>query len=334
MSDSKTLDKIRAILRKASDSNPSEAEREVAMELANRLLIRHGLSMEDVGDLEDGNSAGRTFQKPERVFTTESEFETWKGHLLHRLGSVYFCKVYRTSIANHNNRWYIVGRQDYVQMVQTMYDFVMPQIEAELVDALSRMTQNHRYARVYASQSVMESYGFDAASEMLTEMTDDELAAFGKQTFEKKRTFDGPEDAVLDIMAKTGLAKSYSEEVRAFIRKEKIAPVFTENVGVWRRSFVDSATSKVASRLRKMVRDEVDRQQTEQVDHEPGTDLIKNEKAALDAFMDTLDLGLTTSSSERKSEYSGHLAGAAAGERADLSGHNKVGSVGPKELGS
>lgn len=332
MPDAKVMEKIRAILRKAGEGNPSQEEREVAMAMANKMLMKHGLTLADVGDLDDETIPGREFGQ-ESTFTTEGDLEHWRGLLLRKIAKVYFCDVYRVPYGDRKrNGWVVYGRADYVRMTQTMYSFVEPQIERELNVALSKMTQCHRYARRYAETIVEEIFAAAGAvdtSKYEIGGDDSQLARLGKEHFEALRKEAGPAIALMDIMERTGLAKSYSEEVRAFIRREDIAPSFTEHVGVWRRSWVDGAVARISARLRSMMREEVESHGTS------GNALVRNERDALQRYYEEhLKDNLTSNYSERNYDPSGARAGDAAGKRADLSGHSKVGKITRKELGS
>ena len=112
MEDHKLAEKIRAILAKAEDENGSEEERDTAMRMAQRLLLKHGLTAADVGP---GANGGRDHQQDE--YLTTERAQAWKGGLLRALAPVYFCRVL-TKRAGREGRalsWTIFDRRDYGQ---------------------------------------------------------------------------------------------------------------------------------------------------------------------------------------------------------------------------
>lgn len=313
MAPENVVNKIRAILRKAEEgSGATEEEADAALKMANKLLFKYGLEMADIGDLND--DPGREFGKGQ-VLVTEGDLDHWKGLLLARIGAQYFCKVYYTSWSgDRQRRWYIVGRHDYVQATLAMFEFVQPQIESDLTVALSRMTQNHRYARKYAEGVYTSQTG-----EYITEdTTDEQLASAAKERFERIKSEHGPDAAVADIQHVCNIAPSYAAEVRAKVRKEEIAPSFVSNVGIYRRSFTDAASAVVSRRLRAMMKKE------EKDAGSAGTELVVNEKGALDKYMEEIGLKLQSFADERQWDGSGVQHGRTSGNNADLSGHSKL----------
>jgi hypothetical protein len=312
----KLVDKIRAILRKADETkNASEAEREVAMRAANRLLLKHGLTMQDVGSLEEQDQRSYVHEH-EGYLTTEGDSDAWRGLLLHRLAPIYFCKSYRLVIGRRN-RHVLLGRQEHVDACKAMYEFVAPQLQREFDVAVSRMRPEHRLARRYALLAAV-ALGMDPAA--VKKMADDSLAEIGRTRLVAIREAESAEEALRDIMRMCELnSQGTARNVRAFINKGEIAPHLTDNLGVWRRSFFDGAIGKVGGRLKQLMREEVKDL------GEPGAALVKNEEASLKAFLDSLDLGLRSTTAHRSVDPHGRESGTAAGARADLSGHRKVG---------
>lgn len=320
------MDKVRAILRKAEESsNPSEEERDTAMRMAQRILLKHGLTMADVGDIsDDETSAGRKFQN-ESILTTEGRDEAWRGLLIERLGSVYFCRPYRMALDSKGRRhsWFLVGRADHVKAAVSMYEFVAPQLVREFTKESARMGLYWRYARQYAER-VAEQQELN-----VPDLSDEELGTLGADNLARvKEDLDLNRQGVIHHVANTlGISEGYAANALPRIRAEDIAPSTTDNLGVWRRSWFDGAVIRVSARLRKLMQEE-----TENLG-EPGTDLVRNEKAATEDYLDSLDLGLRTRQSSRQTDYAGRASGDRAGKRADLSGHRKVGAI-RKELGA
>jgi hypothetical protein len=329
------LDKIRAILRKAdASSNQHEGERDTAMRMANRLLLKHGLSMADVGQIEaDDTSAGREFAD-ERVLDTDAP-DSWRGLLLHRLSRVYFCKVYFLGERGGPQRWFIVGRKSNSDTVRAMYEFIAPQIQRELDTELAaivrtgspNLQQQARHARTYAEQAAWLAAPSDERMTIdLTAMSDEDLAAFGSERLASK----SGDPAVRDIQALCGIESfHYAKKVRAFIKRGDIARAKIEDMGVWRRSFLEAAVARVAHRVKQLMREEVNDL------GEAGMSLVKDENSDLSRFMASIGLNLGAGRmSKRKADPEGMARGDEAGRRADISGHSKVSHVGPRAIGS
>lgn len=313
--DNTLVDKIRAILRKAEEStNEHEAERDTAMRMAQRLLLKHGLTMSDVGSLETDE---RAFEQEHNITDTDRA-SNWKGTLLNRIARVYFCQVYFIPVSSKHRTWTVLGRQDHVEATKMMFEFVWPQIQRELDVAQSKMGLYQRIARRYCLALVEDP----------AEITDEELAEIGMERLANMEALGADYQAadVRDLLDLNSL--QYAKNALRFIRRGEIAPADTDNLKRWRNSFLDSAASRIGSRLREL--------RTEEVEDlgEPGMALVRNEKAALENYLESLDLGLRSSTSSRGYDGAGSSAGREAGDRADLSGHRKVANGGRKELNS
>lgn len=329
----KVIERVQAILRKADESkNDSEAERDVAISMANKMLLKHGLSMADVEAGDD--DAGPTWLHEQSGIVTEGDLDRWKGTLLHRIASVYFCKAYFLDLSGGRRRWMIVGKDANVATAKAMHEFIVPQLQGEHDLALAKITrttsphqqQQARHARTYAEHAAIKFLRENEEDTMLSDLSDDELATIGREHYEALVEDAGKEAALTDIAIDLGVSVNFAKKVRAFIKRGDIAGAQIENLAVWRRSFYDFAISRVASRLRKIMRSDV-------ADlGEAGSALVKNEDADLDRFLDQLNLGLRSRQSNRGVDSHGANAGTAAGERADLSGHRKVAGLGPRQL--
>lgn len=322
--DPKLIEKIKAILRKAEESkNPSEAERDTAMRMANRLLLKHGLTMQDVGTIDDPAN-GRDFEH-ESLLETDGDTDAWRGLLLFRIARVYFCNVYRTPGRGKSYRWMIVGRSDYVRTAQTMFEWIAPQLEYEFTHAMSKMTQHRRYARRYALHAARRKFTYEGAPK-IADIDDDELASIGLEHWEHEVEEIGEDQALVDMQILLNCNELNAQRTRAKVLKEDIAPNAPANLGVWRRSFFEAAIIRVHRRLHEMMKQEVTTL------GEPGTALVKNEREDLKRFLESLDLNLRANQSNRQVDAGGRASGDAAGKRVDVSAHNKVKKVTRKEL--
>lgn len=326
------MERIKALLRKADpERNDNEHERDMALRAANQLLLKHGLAMADLGDVDGSTQPGREFEHS-AYFATEGSNDEWRGTLLHRLARIYFCTCYSESHRRTGTRrLFLVGRGDYVAMCRTMYEFVAPQLERELdVELLkiTRTTSPHqqsqaRHAREYARMAAM------ANNEDPTALSDDELAVEGQRRFAWIAEESGMDAALLDIVSACDVSLNFAKKVRAFVKRGDIAGEPIEDLGVWRRSFYDGAISRVAARLRELVNVEVKDM------GEAGTSLVRNERADLDEFLDSLNLNLRSRTSNRRADWAGRSSGDAAGRRADLSVGRKVSrGIGTRQIGA
>lgn len=316
--DTKLIDKIKAILRKAQESNnPSDEERDTAMRMANRLLLKHGMTMQDVGTIDDDDTpAGREYEH-EIGYTFEGNKDRWKGTLLNLIAPVYFCKIYRLGGTKHVM---LIGRGDYAMACRTMFDFIVPQVEREFAVATSKLTQHRRYARRYALHALEGAEVYD--------MTDEEIAEAGAERWQRTVNEIGVEGALTEIQILLGCNRLNAERTRSKIKSGDIAPHAPEDLGIWRRSFHIAAAKRIGQRLKDMMAQEVEDL------GDPGMALVKNEDADLQAFLDSLELGLRQEKRTYKRDREGARLGDAAGQRADLSPHNKVNPASQRELTS
>jgi hypothetical protein len=313
------LDKVRAILRKADvANNPSEAERDVALQMAQRLLFRHGLEMADVGDIDDTDDQ----KVMEDALTVEGQDVEWKSTLAYRVSRQFFCTMYYIPLTRNKQRVVIVGKPDNVAVVKELLPYIERQIEDACTVALSRRTDKRaQYARMYC-EGITRG---DDYREDPQEYTDEELAEAGQ---ERMAHLSGPEQ-LRSIMAYCGIAENYAGEVRPFVKRGEIAAEVVSHIGVWRRSFYDAAVSRVGNRLYKMHKDQVEEA------GDPGVALVSLERKKIEDYMNEHHPDLRARSTEREVDPSGMMHGRAAGDRADLSGSsNKMGVGQRNQLGS
>jgi len=300
--------KIRAILARAEEGRgATEEERDTAMKMAEKLLFKHNLSMEDISIADDD---------PGREFTRErDDLEPWSGTLLFRIAKVFFCDVYYWPTHSGSTRpHFIVGRRDNVQVVRELHAYIAQQIAGECAIEVTARGQCPRYARV-----AIENY----AALQVGPIEDDQFDMWADELIPHLK---GDEGLHL-IMRLTGLTKSYASEVRPFIKRKQYAPEVVRDLGVWRRSFLDAAVTKVYLRLHEMHR------KTVKEEGSKGTDLVVNEKARLEEYMKSLGLDLQKGGgSSRQHDFSGANAGSEAGGRVDVTLGNKVGRGGTRLL--
>lgn len=304
----KTIDRVRALLRKADENaNPSEHERDAALAMAQKLMFKHGLDLGDIGELDD-DARDREFVH-DRDGSIKCE-ERWECTLAWKLAPYYFCRSYMLEF-NRNYRVALIGRREHVAILREVFTYVRDQIRGMAAAEVAKRSGIPQQARQYVRRRWLD--------------TDHELSEFDER-LDEAITLANDELQSLDagaradlIMRTNGCSVHYSKKVESHVRRGVVAPEYVENLTVWRNSFYDGATLSVAKRVREQQRDQID-----EAPGTTGTDLVRNEDGAVAAFMDSLGLGLRSSRSNRRSDYSGRAAGDAAGSRADLGGR-KVG---------
>lgn len=308
MTNDSVVQKVRKILARA-ERGSTEHERDTAMRLAQEFMFRHNLDMADIEIASDD---------PGREFTREREdLEHWSGTLLYRIAKVFFCTVYYYPSSDGNTRIHtIVGRRDNVQVVRELHAYIAQQVEGECAIETAKRGQCPRYARIAIQEYANLQVGPIANDQF--DMWADELIPHLKG-----------DDGLNLIMRLTGLTKSYASEVRPFIKRKEYAPEVVRDLGIWRRSFLEGASNKVYLRLHKMHTKSVKDTGSK------GTDLVRDESAALKAYMNEIGLNLHGgATSSRRHDVSGANAGSAAGDRADITLGNKMGRGGTRLLGS
>ena len=104
------------------------------------------------------------------------------------------------------------------------------------------------------------------------------------------------------------------------MKRGEIAPDIVSNLGVFKRSFFDAATTRIAFRLAEQKREYYER-----VDEAKGQELVRNEWAAVDKWMEEFGPKLGSASrSSRQHSHAGASEGNKAGSRADISVGRKV----------
>lgn len=323
---SEVVDKIRAILRRADESrNDSEAERETAMRKAQALMLEHGITMSDLGNLDDEDlPEGRKFGHDEAFVTARTE--SWRGSLLNRIAKAYFAKVWY-STRSHSRVWYLAGRADHVRATLMMFDWVEPQFQERFNNELEKMGLYQRLARKYAL--LVAGVPIHMLDRLLSDTTDEELAEIGARHFESIREHDGGEAALDDIQNRLGTSRNYAKHVRVHIRKRDIAPTVTRNLDYWRDTWFSFAISALGNRLDAMLREEAEKFGSK------GTDLVVNERAALMKFIED-DLGMKLTNKPKKQKVDPHAAesGTKAGQEADIRPGHRISDDGAIALGS
>jgi hypothetical protein len=289
----KVMDRVRKLLALAAEqSNDSEHERNLAMQHAQELMLKHGLEMSMIEGTTD-----------EERKVTEERFEVleedWRRSLLDSIARGSFARTYYYT---GSNRTVIVGRPEQVAFVKELYHFLVPQLEASAIKTMKAYDKRAQYAYLYGLRALtVEVAAGQSPIWDIRDATQDDIAAAGLRRF---YAADDRKQGAEDIAALAGIALNYAKEVRPFVKREEIAPGFAQHTGVFMRSFFMSAAATVSQRL----------QATQTRFANEGGDnamaLVKNETKAVDDFMDELDL--KKQKSQNKYDREGWNAGATA----------------------
>ncbi len=316
----KVMDRVRKLLALAAEqSNDSEHERNLAMQHAQELMLKHGLEMSMVEGASD-----------EERKVTEERFEVmeedWRRALLDNIARGSFARTYYYT---GSNRTVIVGRPEQVAFVKELYHFLVPQLEASAIRTMKAYDKRAQYAYLYCLRSYTDDLYSQVrdgdmtvghAQELIRNATEQDLIGAGQNRFAWKNAEGvGAED----IQTICGIALNYAKEVRPFVKRGELAPGFAQHTGVFMRSFFMSAAATVKQRL----------METQTKFANEGGDnamaLVRNETKAVDDFMEDLDL--RKQKSESKYDREGWNAGATAARDFSLN-LNKPVSGGRKEL--
>lgn len=300
--------KIQKILAKTVEAGATEEEQDAALKMAERLMFKHSLTMQDVEDAT-----------PEREHVSEhaGEMAIWKFDLICRVADIFFCTAFYVpgmALEHGQRQVFVVGRREAVAITKTLTGHVAQQIESALMREHAKMGQCPRYATI-----AVQAYGRSQGSDLRMPITQDNDLEWDVARLQLIEHLKGDAGLVL-IQALTGLTKSYASEVRPFIKRGELAPLVVRDVGLWKRSFTEGAVLKVAHRLLEIHKESVEDA------GDAGTALVRNEQAALSRYMEDVGLDLTTESrGERQRDMTAFGAGVEEGGRIDVTPGNKVG---------
>jgi len=307
------INKVRKLLDLAAEqSGGTEAERDLAMQRAQEIMLKHGLEMAmiDAANEDTSRAVGE-----ERFEVME---EDWRRALLDNIARGTFARTY---YYRGSNRTVIVGRPEQVAFVKEIYNWLVPQLEAAAVKVAKSYDKRAQYAYLYGLRALTLDVSMGRRDLDIRDATLEDIAEAGYQRFmyHDIQYKSGAED----IQNIAGIALNYAKEVRPFVKRKEIAPGFAQHTGVFMSSFFRSAASTVGIRLRE----------TQQRFAQDGGDnamaLVLNENKAVEDFMDALDLA--KSKSEAKFDREGWRAGDAAARDFSLNVNRPI-NGGRKEL--
>lgn len=144
MSDSKIIDKIAKLLALAAeDSGATEAERNLAQDNAQKLMLKHNIDFARVTGSKQ--SAEGDVGADHEVHITGA-MNQWKVQLYWATSTPLFVKALRYKTAKHGARILFVGRPDNVAFVTTLCEHLIPWLEEECKQASKLEEQNRNGA--------------------------------------------------------------------------------------------------------------------------------------------------------------------------------------------
>jgi hypothetical protein len=305
------INKVKKLLDLAAEnSGGTEAERDLAMQRAQEIMLKHGLEMSMIADADQDDRQ-----------ITEERFEVmeedWRRLLLDQIARGAFARTYFFA---GSKRTVIVGRPEQVAFVKELYSFLVPQLEASAIKTMKSYDKRAQYAYLYGLRALTMEIALGQIDMDITEATQDDIAAAGLRRF---YVADDRKLGAEDIQGICGIALNYAKEVRPFVKREEIAPGFAQHTGVFMRSFFMSAASTVGARLKA----------TQQRFADEGGDnamaLVRTEDKAVEDFLDNLDLKKSTN--ENKFDRLGWEHGASEASNFSLNLNREV-KGGRKEL--
>lgn len=300
--DPKVIEKIRKLLALGGEqSGATEAERDLALQRAQEVMLRHDLALSDV-EVKD----------PDRKVTREKfgvidQADRWEGELLSLIASASFCGCLVGSWYG-GARYSLVGRPEHVAYVRELHKALVPQLKFEVAQALKDMTREAQLARRYGLAALRREELLNGGGIVLGAETD-VIAEAGVRRLEGLP----PGDRLADIARLCDVSETTARNIRPFILRKRVAPTEVENLGVFRRSFLSSASATVRRRLL-----DARRAFTEGTGDDSGRALVVQEEKAVEDWMKENNIK-TGRASIRQWDADGWAAGAKAGGRVSVS---------------
>lgn len=324
MSADVVLKKIQKLFALAAEgSGGTEAERNAALEKAQALMLKHGLEMSQVA--EQGDASRNIVEE----LWDEVSYKSGdlRELLLNAVARGCHCRTYYHNRPNYSDlgkqktrRYTIVGRPENVAYVRAVYAFVLPQVEAQIAKEFKARDKRAQYARAFGINSSLRVFlaqgmSHSEAVAAATDMSDLTIAQYG---MERAEFHPDRESLCQEIHESLGVSWTYATDISPFVKRGEVAPEWVEDMAIWKRSFTQSCCSTIHLKLR-------DSRRTFVEEHgDSAHALVIQEDAAVDAFMDDLDLKKV--SSEAQVDPRGWQAGAKAGSSVTIGGGTSLSS--------
>jgi hypothetical protein len=307
------INKVRKLLDLAAEeSGGTEAERDLAMQRAQEIMLRHGLEMAMI----DAASEDHSRDVGQEQF--EVMEEDWRRTLLDQIARGAFARTY---YYDRSKRTVIVGRPEQVAFVKELYHWLIPQLEASAISTAKSYDKRAQYAYLYCLRALTINVATGLTGDLdVRDASPEELIEAGQERLEIAHA---DKFSAEDIANTCGIALNYAKEVRPFIRRGEIAPGFAQHTGVFMRSFFMSAAITVGNRLKE----------TQKRFADEGGDnamaLVRQEDRKVEDYMNDLDLR----KEERQAKFDAEGWGAGARAAQDFSlNTNRTVQGGRKEL--
>lgn len=124
MSNDRTLDKIRKLFALSNDERAYEGERENALRQAHAMLVKHNLTIADIG------SSSTQEQREERK--SKLSVFPWARGMAHSIAQLFFCTYYFQRGAGKLATHAFIGKQSNAVTAQEMAEYVVGSVFKEL----------------------------------------------------------------------------------------------------------------------------------------------------------------------------------------------------------
>lgn len=128
--------KIQKLLNLAGN-NSNESEREQAMEMAQKLLAQHNLSIKDVHGLG----------KPEQDDSLDVRVEKWVTNILHGVCKLYYCSLL-TSYRRGKKCYVLIGTTENINVAKDIFQWLIESIKNESKVRVKAFKEEYRFNRL------------------------------------------------------------------------------------------------------------------------------------------------------------------------------------------
>jgi len=123
MDKEKVIDKVKKLLALSKSSNEHEAS--LALENANKLLMKHNLEMSDISDVEKSAIIEEAVMSAGRIMK-------WKTVLLASVMRLNNCEIITHSIRGGEKKVISIGKKQNIEVSLSMYDYLCRTMERKL----------------------------------------------------------------------------------------------------------------------------------------------------------------------------------------------------------
>ncbi len=151
----KVIQKLKKLLALAEDNGATESEAETAMRLAQELLVKHNLSMEDLQGSENDTNIIESIED-------ESSPSQWKHMIWSNTARLYFCRhLYSGFVYRKRVRHFVVGRPENVETTKCMARY--------FIKTIQKLAKQNRYCQL-AGREYTKTFFLGCASRLCHRM--------------------------------------------------------------------------------------------------------------------------------------------------------------------